>query len=299
MPSHSQEVILVTGASGHVGKAVCEQLRLSGEKFVASDIRGENMPPEFVPCDLTEGEPVRSLFQRGAIRVVIHLAAVLPSAYHAEPLAGAAINLVGSLNLLREAVVHRVRRFVFASSVSVYGLTGKCSRPMKEEDPAAPDEAYGASKRAIEVIGENLHEAGKVEFVALRLARVIGPGIEKTSSPWRAQILEKPSADTPISIPFAPDAEICFLHVEDAARMLLTLAGAPVVRHRIYNAPAEIREARQLKALIEERHAVAVELGPEGVYAGATCDGSRFAREFRFQASSLQERLAQARSPTR
>ena len=298
MSSTSGQAILVTGASGHLGKAVCEQLGLRGREFIATDICKENDFADFVPCDLRRSEEVRHLFRARDIGAVIHLAAVLPSAYHADPLAGAAVNLVGSLNLLREAIAHDVRRFVFGSSVSVYGLTGRCDRRMTEDDPAAPDEAYGASKRAIEVIGENLHKAGKIQFVALRLARVVGPGIKKTNSPWRAQMFEKPVPDKTISIPFAPDAEISLLHVEDAARMLIELADATLVQHCTYNSPAELWEGRQLKAAIERAVNVTVELGPDGAYAGATCDGSRFAREFQFRAPSLSDRLSAMHSQT-
>jgi nucleoside-diphosphate-sugar epimerase len=291
MQSFSVGTILVTGASGHVGRAVCAQLRGAGKRLLATDIEGDAHETDFAPCDLRHGDEVARLFHAHPIRSVIHLAAVLPSAYQADPLAGAALNLTGSLNLLREAIKHSVKRFVFASSVSVYGLSGRTCRAFTEDDPTAPDEPYGASKRAMETIGEGLHSSGAIEFVALRIARVIGPGIKKTSSPWRAQMFEAVPQTAAISLPYAPDAELCLVHVEDVARMLILLVETSAMQHCIYNSPSEIWNARQLKAVIEQAKGVRVELGREGAYAGATCDGNRFALEFGLRLRGVSERL--------
>jgi len=175
--------------------------------------------------------------------------------------------------------------------MSVYG-SSLTPRALTEEDPAAPDEPYGASKRAVELVGETLASAQAIEFVSLRIARVIGPGIKKTSSPWRTQIFERPSGRDPIQIPFAPDAVLSLVHVEDVARMLVTLAESSVVRRSVYNTPVEMWKASHLKEVMEEARGVRVELGQDGAHAGALCDGSRFAAEFGFQLRGLRERLS-------
>jgi len=222
---------------------------------------------------------------------VIHLAAILPSAFHSNPFAGVEVNLNGCFELMRQAVSAKVKRFVFASSMSVYG-SSVMPRALTEEDPAAPDEPYGASKRAVELVGETLASAQAIEFVSLRIARVIGPGIKKTSSPWRTQIFERPSGRDPIQIPFAPDAVLSLVHVEDVARMLVTLAESSVVRRSVYNTPVEMWKASHLKEIMEEARGVRVELGQDGAHAGALCDGSHFAAEFGFQLRGLRERLS-------
>jgi len=115
----------------------------------------------------------------------------------------------------------------------------------------------------------------------LRIARVIGLGIKKTSSPWRAQIFEVPSPEGPIQIPFEPMTKLSLVHAEDVARMLVTLAVAPYVRSSAYNTPAETWEVRRLKEIVEEARGVRVELA-DGSHGGPACDGGRFAKEFGF-----------------
>jgi nucleoside-diphosphate-sugar epimerase len=141
------------------------------------------------------------------IRAVIHLAGILPTAFQADPLAGADVNLSGCFELMRQAVSSNIKRFVFASSMSVYGsLSTRC--PLNENDPAVPDDAYGASKRTVELIEETFAKKAVIEFVSLRIARVIGLGIKRTASPWRSQIFEsRPQLDS-INNPFSPQAAL-------------------------------------------------------------------------------------------
>jgi nucleoside-diphosphate-sugar epimerase len=106
-------------------------------------------------------------------------------------------------------------------------------------------------------------------------------------------MFEAASPDQCISIPFAPDAELALVHVEDVARMLISLAEAPTFRHSVYNSPSEIWTAHQVKELIERAKGIRVELGPNRAHGGAICDGSRFSHEFGFKLRGLEERLLQ------
>lgn len=290
MASHSKQgVVIVTGADGHIGREVCRLLKTSGTKFLATDVDpGE--ASDFVACDLSRKDDVALLFLSQPVRAVIHLAAILPSAFHSNPLAAVDVNLTGCFELLRQAVSSHVRRFVFASSRSVYGSS--CSgRPLTEMDQAIPDEPYGAAKRVVELVGETLAAAQTIEFVSLRIAIVIGPGIKKTSSPWRAEIFESPSKQHRINIPFAPEAVLPLVHAEDVARMLIVLAETSKPRSSVYNTPVENWEARRLKEVIENTRGVHVEVSPHGPRGGPLCDGSRFAGEFGFQLQGLRKRL--------
>jgi nucleoside-diphosphate-sugar epimerase len=293
--SSDRGCVLVTGAGGHIGREVCRLLRTAEIKFLPVDV--DSGPAKgLITCDLTRKDHVSRLFQSHPVRAVIHLAAILPSAFHSNPFAGVEVNLNGCFELMRQAVSAKVKRFIFASSMSVYG-SSVMPRALTEEDPAAPDEPYGASKRVVELLGETLVSAQAIEFVALRIARVVGPGIKKTSSPWRSRIFEPPGPD-PIQIPFAPDTVLSLVHAEDVARMLVTLSESSRVRHSLYNTPVEMWKASHLKEVIEKVRGVRVELGQDGAHGSPLCDGSRFAGEFGFQLRGLRERLSDRQGPS-
>ena len=280
--------ILVTGAGGHIGSELCRALRAARRHFLPVDIIA-NPAQDIFPCDLTMKDSVRQLFVGYQVCTVIHLAGILPTAFLRDPLTGATVNLCSTIDLLQAALSSGVKRFVFASSMSVYGSV--TNRLLTERDCPPPGELYGASKRAVELIGEALAKKGIIEFVALRIAKVVGPGIKKTSSPWRSQIFDPAPKTNLIHIPFAPDAKLSLVHVEDVARMLEILASAPVLRHSAYNTPAETWEAAALKQTVEEVTGIRVQLGTDN--GGPLSDGSQFAREFHFQPRGLQHRLTE------
>jgi len=278
--------VLVTGASGQIGRQVCSMLRARGRSVLPVD---KNPDPGGVYCDVTSKESVARLYREYPVQAVIHLAAILPTVFHAAPLAGAEVNLTGSVNLLSSAASKGVRRFVFGSSLSVYGLLQPSE--LAQEDNAVPDEPYGGSKLAVELIGDNLTRNGAIEFFSLRIARVIGPGLgETTSSPWRSQILEDGRHDA-IRLPYAPEARLALVHVEDVARMLLILLDSANVQHLSYNTVAEVWTAGELKELVESVRRITVELSQPYTHGGPICDGALFAREFNFAITGLRDRL--------
>ena len=85
---------------------------------------------------------------------------------------------------------------------------------------------------------------------------------------------------------------LSLVHVEDVARMLLTLSETDKMSSSVYNTPVEIWEACRLKETIEELRDIRVELAPQVAHGGPICDGSRFAREFGFQLKGLRGHLS-------
>lgn len=283
-------VTLVTGATGQVGREVCRQLQAAHMQFLATDLdpgSGEN----YLRCDLRDKNQIANLFASPRVQAVIHLAAILPTAFRNNPFLGAEVNLTGTLELLRQSVDSDVRRFVFASSRSVYGIHST-ARPLTEKDPTTPEDPYGAAKCVVESIGEVLNAEKKIEFVSLRIATLVGPGIQKSSSVWRSQIFETTGHQRAIKIPFAPDALLPLVYGDDVARALILLAQTPTLQAPIYNTPVEIWTADRLKKAVEDLRRAKVELVQEGKDGGPLCDGSRFAREFAFQAPTISERLS-------
>ena len=282
--------ILVTGAAGFIGSAACKALQQAGVAFIGTD---KTTGEQIVACDLTDAHALRSLFASHSFESVIHLAAMRPGAASADPLRAARVNVTATVELLENAITSGVRSFVFGSSSSVYGCAG-LTAPISEEVPAAPSDVYGAGKRFIEIMGENLSQQNKIEFVALRIATVVGTGARNTSSPWRSEIFEKLGSGTRqlIPMPYSTEDPLTIVHVDDVARMLVLLARNKSVGSPVYNTPAELTTAGEVKRLVES-----VDANIEVQFTGRTrplaplADGSKFAKEFGFEMQNLESRL--------
>src|SRR5271166_2604250 len=147
---------LVTGAAGFIWSHVVRALLAQGrvEVVALDDLSGgfcRNILAgvEFVEASITDHAQLARLFQRHRFRYVYHLAA-----YAAEGLShfirrfNYTNNVLGSINLINEAVRHEVECFVFTSSIAVYGAV---TPPMREDQRPCPEDPYGVAKLAVEL----------------------------------------------------------------------------------------------------------------------------------------------------
>jgi len=150
----------------------------------------------------------------------------------------------------------------------------------------------------VELVGENLAATRGLGFVSLRIARVVGPGAKNTASTWRSQIFEATDSpdQPPISIPFAPAAQLSLVHVDEAARMLMLLAETVDLPRRIYNSPVEVWETQRLVERVQGMRKVRVRMGD--AHGGPMCDGTLFASDFGFRLRGLADYLSIHRGVT-
>jgi nucleoside-diphosphate-sugar epimerase len=302
MDAEKNQSVLVTGARGFVGRTTVKFLRRAGYEVVALD---QSAPPEprpdgvrHVVCDISEKSLLRQIFKQRKITGVVHLAAMLPTLSQREPARATEINVFGGLHLIAMAREFGVRRFVYGSSVSVYG-TGTAEQVIAEADPAAPEDVYGAAKLYVEQLGTAYREHGRLEFVSLRFGRVLGPGANSKTSAWRSEIFEFLGADKPVTIPipYLESELLLVVYLDDVASALVKLLQAPHPQHVIYNSLGESIVAADLKRWVEELNPnITVQLGTQAMKGNPRrLDSGRFAREFGASAVPIFERLRDAR----
>jgi UDP-glucose 4-epimerase len=169
---------LVTGGAGFIGSHVARHcLEMGHDVVVLDDLSGgflDQIPAgaTFVQGSITDHELVQRLFAAHGFEYVYHLAA-----YAAEGLShfirrfNYTNNLIGSANLVNEAVKHQVRCFVFTSSIAVYGTN---QLPMHEDLTPQPEDPYGIAKYAVELDLRAAHELFGLNYVIFRPHNVYG-----------------------------------------------------------------------------------------------------------------------------
>ncbi len=168
----------VTGAAGFIGSHVAEQLLAAGTEVVAlDDLSGgfaDNVPKGavFHQGTILDKPLLRRIFSEHKIDSVYHLAA-----YAAEGLShfirafNYENNVVGSMNVLNEAIKAEVKCFVFTSSIAVYGAN---QTPMTESLVPAPEDPYGVAKYSVELDLAAAHHMFGMNYVVFRPHNVYG-----------------------------------------------------------------------------------------------------------------------------
>lgn len=174
--------ILVTGASGFVGRRLCQRLLVNGFE-VGAAVRslqiGLASSQTWVVGAIDSETDWRAALAH--VSMVVHLAARVHvmNDMSQDPLSEfRRVNTHGTLNLARQAAQAGVRRLVFISSVKVNGEATRPGRAFTELDEPSPQDAYGQSKmEAEEGLRQIALETG-IELVIIRPPLVYGPGVK-------------------------------------------------------------------------------------------------------------------------
>ena len=214
--------ILVTGAAGFIGHALCSGLAERGHRPVAG-LRRPAPPPGtaegLLLGDITPDRDWSRALRGVGIDIIVHLAqrahsTADPAALAPEPAAAAA--------LARAAARAGARRFVYLSSIVAMGAATAPDRPFRAGDEPRPESPYGRSKLATEqALAEAARDTG-IELAIIRPSLVYGPGVRAN---FRA-LLRLIASGVPL--PFAAvDNRRSFIHADNLTDLIAVAALHP------------------------------------------------------------------------
>lgn len=235
--------VLVTGGAGFIGGRLVSALLAQGSLKDSSDTEREissicvadiGEPPQPLPDDprietvwgdFSEAGAAERLLA-GDTQVVFHLAAIVSGQAEQEFDLGMRINLDGTRRLLDACrALPKVPRFLFSSSVAVYG--GDMPAVIRDDTPACPQTSYGSQKAGSELLINDYSRKGFVDGRALRLPTiVVRPGKPNAAaSSFASAVLREPLQGSETVCPVKAETGLwilsprrvvgCFLHAAD------------------------------------------------------------------------------------
>ncbi len=259
--------LLVTGANGFVGKAVCRAAQSRGLQVRAAVRRLASTEAAATIPHFAVGEVHGATDWHKALQgcdCVIHLAALAhkPLGSDANAQAGLhATNVEGALRLASQAADAGVRRLVFLSSIKAWGEASQPGHPAREDDACRPEDTYGRSKLVAEQALRALASEQGLELVIVRSPLVYGPGVKANfaalvravGAGWPLPLGAVSNARSLVALDNLVDFLLCCathpraagevfnvsdgadLSTADLARILATTAGRPA---RLFPVPA-------------------------------------------------------------
>jgi len=241
---------LVTGGAGFIGSHICEDLLLSGAKVICfdnfsagyrSNISAFEDNKNFIViegdiCDKT-GE-LDTIFMD--IDIVFNNAASKKNICLINPQRDLDVNAGGTLNLLELSMKHNVKKFVHASTGSVYGEPHIF--PTDESHPLSPVSYYGVSKLAGERYVDVFNKLYGLDTTILRYFHVYGPRQESNEFGGVVSIFLKNIIDKINPTIFGDGEQVrSFTWVKDLVKVNLLSATDPISNGKVYNAASGIQ----------------------------------------------------------
>jgi len=255
------ETYFITGAQGCIGSWIVKALIERGDAAVVFD-RSEDkrrlnaiMEPaevervRFIPGDITDVSAIRSALEVSGAQRVIHLAGLQVPTCQADPVAGAFVNVIGTLNVFESAKAIGVERVVYASSAAVFGAAD-AETPVNESAPTEPTTHYGVFKRTNEGNARVYFGGHGLSSVGLRPLTVYGVNRDTglTSDPTKA--MKAAVLGVPFHIQFSGATDFQF--VKDTAAAFIACADRAPAGAHVFNLHGETVEVKRIAEVINQ-----------------------------------------------
>jgi UDP-glucuronate 4-epimerase len=255
------EHFLVTGAMGFIGAWVVRNLVREGVRVTAFDMAtdprrlrllmssDELARARFVTGDITDTETVTRIIADGVTHI-IHLAALQVPFCKADPVLGARVNVVGTVNIFQAAKAAGIKQVVYASSIAVFGTNDEYGdAPLTDDAPPKPHTLYGVYKQANEGTARIYWQDDGISSIALRPYTVYGVGRDQglTSAPTKAMLAA--AAGQGYHIPFG--GRVLYQYADDIARLFIRAARVRVQGAEAFNLRGSAADMREIVAAIE------------------------------------------------
>jgi nucleoside-diphosphate-sugar epimerase len=256
------ENYFITGAQGCIGSWIVKALAERGDSPVVFDRSDDRrrlsaiMEPadlervRFITGDITDAAAVHSALLDSAAQRVIHLAGLQVPACKADPVAGALVNVVGTLSVFAAARATGVKRVVYASSAAVYGMS-EDGAPLDETATCEPATHYGVFKRANEGNAHVYFVDYGLSSVGLRPLTVYGVNRDAglTSDPTKA--MKAAVLGRPFHIRFSGATD--FQYVADTAAAFITCADVAPEGAHVFNLHGETVKVEHIARIINQQ----------------------------------------------
>jgi len=175
--------ILVTGGAGFIGSHIVDAyINLGHEVIIIDNLsNGEkkniNKKAKFYKADICDENKIKKIFKKEKPEIVNHHAAQRDVGFSIiNPLEDARINVLGSINIIKNSIENGVHKIIYANSGgAMYGNPPWKDLPLKETQKIMPVNQYGLNKSLIELYLNMYNREYGLDFVSLRYSNVYGP----------------------------------------------------------------------------------------------------------------------------
>ncbi len=259
----SEEGFLVTGSAGCIGAWVLRNLVRSGRPVTAFDRDAHRQRVElllrtqeiarinFIQGDVADYQAVENALKASRATRIIHLAGLQLPFCKADPVAGALVNVVGTVNLFEACKRLGLKSLVYASSTAVYGMSEEYpAEPLAHDALLKPRSHYGVYKQANEGTASVYFRDDGVSSIGIRPYVVYGAGRDQgmTSTPTKAILAA--AAGKPYRISYG--GRYCFQYGDDTAKAFIQAALADFKGAAVFNLGGESVSTSQVIASIEK-----------------------------------------------